>query len=80
MDERDRLEVLTDWRKRTALERGVQSDVVLHKDTLFTVARVNPTSLEDLEGIDGFGPARRKLYGESIIAVLQALPDAASRV
>lgn len=80
VEERDRLEALTEWRKRTAQERGVQSDVVLHRDTLFNVARANPTSLEELAGIDGFGPARRKLYGESIVAALQSVAGSESRV
>jgi len=79
-EERDRLDLLTDWRKRTALERGVSSDVVLHRDTLFELARCNPETEEALETVDGIGPARRALYGKSIIALLQEARDSESRV
>jgi ribonuclease D len=79
-DQRDRLELLMDWRKRTALERGVSSDVVLHKETLFEIARCNPVTDEDLGAIEGLGPARRALYGGSILAALQESAGSESRV
>jgi ribonuclease D len=74
-EERDRLEMLTDWRKRTAIERGVSSDVVLHRDTLFELARCNPATEEALTEVEGIGPARRALYGRGIITLLQDAPQ-----
>lgn len=71
VEERDRLDMLMDWRKRVAQERGVQSDVVMHRDTLFEVARANPATLEEMLPIAGLGPARIRLYGASILQTLQ---------
>jgi ribonuclease D len=73
-EERDRLDMLMEWRKKTALERGVSSDVVLHRDTLFTIAQRNPRNVDDLRDIDGLGPARHALYAESLMEALQAMP------
>lgn len=72
--ERDRLDLLMEWRKKTALERGVSSDVVLHRDTLFAIAQRNPETEEDLAEVEGLGPARHALYAGSILDALKAGP------
>jgi ribonuclease D len=73
LDERGqmRLEALRKWRKRRAQMRGVESDVILCRDSLYRIARLGPDSLDALGRIPGIGPFRLTAYGEEILAALQ---------
>ena len=66
----ERFERLSQWRRDRALARGVESDVILSKETLWDIARGNPNSLDDLATIPGIGPCRLDLHGESILGEL----------
>ncbi|MBI5960217.1 MAG: HRDC domain-containing protein [Chloroflexi bacterium] len=70
-----RYEALKDWRKQRAAERGVESDVILPRDVLWTLARQLPTRLEDLDNIPGLGPWRRAEYGAELLHVLEHAND-----
>ncbi|NLX11828.1 MAG: ribonuclease D [Chloroflexi bacterium] len=70
-DVQARYEALREWRKQRALARGVESDVILSRDTMWTLARKSPTTLEDLEQIPGLGPWRRAEYGSELLEVLK---------
>lgn len=65
-----RYEALKEWRKQRAAERGVESDVILSREILWTLAREVPTSLEDLDRIPGLGPWRKAAYGTELLQVL----------
>ncbi len=67
---RDRYDLLHKWRKDKAKARGVESDVILPRDTLWALARRVPRSLADLAQIEDLGPWRRETYGEEILKVL----------
>jgi ribonuclease D len=67
---RERYELLHQWRKRRALARGVESDVIVPRDALWELARRNPASTEALETIEHLGPWRRAAYGAEILALL----------
>ncbi|MCC7185079.1 MAG: HRDC domain-containing protein [Acidobacteria bacterium] len=69
-DVRDRYDRVQDWRKKRAQARGVESDVVLLRSTMWDLARRPPRTLADLEGIADFGPVRRAMYGQEIMAVV----------
>lgn len=69
-DVRDRYDRLHTWRKARAQARGVESDVILPRGALRDLAQRPPTTLDDLSGIADFGPRRRELYGEEILAVV----------
>lgn len=69
---RERLELLRDWRKRRAQARGVESDVILSRDTLFRLARRPPADLAALADVPGFGPWRRAQYGREILDLLHS--------
>ncbi|MBI1319691.1 MAG: ribonuclease D [Candidatus Hydrogenedens sp.] len=69
-EDRERLELLTDWRKKTAQARGVESDVVLHRDRVFEIARLNPQTTEELAAAGLLGPQRFRLYADSIVQTL----------
>jgi len=71
-DVRDRYDRLQHWRKTRAQARGVESDVILPRTTLWDLARRPPLALADLADIVDFGPTRRAMYGQEIIAVIAA--------
>ena len=66
----ERYEALKTWRKDRAAARGVESDVILARDTLWTLAHRVPETLADLDGIPGLGPWRRAEYGQELIDLL----------
>jgi len=66
----ERLEGLRNWRKKTALELEVASDVVLPKDVMFTLASHNPGCLTDLAEVMVDIPWRYEHFGDQIFDVL----------
>ena len=69
---RERYELLHQWRKTRALARGVESDVIVPRDALWELARLNPSTAQALESIEHLGPWRRETYGAEILALLRA--------
>jgi ribonuclease D len=67
----ERYSALRDWRKSRAEKRGVESDVIISKDALWTLAHKAPLKLEDMSGIRGLGPWRLSVYGEEILEVIR---------
>ncbi|HLF25953.1 MAG TPA: HRDC domain-containing protein [Anaerolineae bacterium] len=67
----DRYERLREWRKQAAAERGVEADVIVSNATLMALAHRRPRALDDLQGIDGLGPWRRRTYGQAILEILR---------
>jgi ribonuclease D len=69
----NRYDQLHNWRKQRAKARGVESDVIISRDALWTLAKNNPKTLKDLEKINILGPWRLQAYGDEIITLLDAL-------
>lgn len=69
-DVRERYDRLHLWRKRKAQARGVESDVILPRDTLWELARRVPRTPADLQTIETLGPWRRATYGTELLKVL----------
>ncbi len=69
----DRYAMLHQWRKGVAAARGVESDVILSKHTLWQVAKRKPRTLEEIAQIPGFGPWRVKTYGPQILKLLKRI-------
>jgi ribonuclease D len=69
----ERYEALHEWRKQRAAERGVESDVIVPRETLWALARLMPATLEELDDVPGLGPWRRAEYGAELIAMLGRL-------
>ncbi len=67
-----RLERLKNWRKKVAQEMGVESDIVLPKVYLNTLAENPPGSLQELESMMQDSPTRFKRYGEQIYRLVGA--------
>ena len=68
----DRYDKLHQWRKEHARSRGVASDVVLSRETMWELARANPNTLDELTTINSLGNWRRTTYGEYILGILNA--------
>lgn len=70
-----RYEKLHTWRKLRARARGVESDVIISRNTLWELAQTNPQSGEDLNQLQSIGEWRSRTYG---LEILQLLQDPAS--
>lgn len=67
----ERFTALREWRKERAQNRGVESDVIVSKDVLWTLAQKAPNSIDDMRGIPGLGPWRLARYGDEILEIIQ---------
>ncbi|MBE0696934.1 MAG: ribonuclease D [Anaerolineaceae bacterium] len=65
-----RMETLRNWRKLTAREMGVESDIVLPRDVLEVIADRNPQGMEDLHNIMEVLPWRLDRFGRDILKAL----------
>jgi ribonuclease D len=65
-----RVEGLRDWRKRTANQMQVKSDVILPRDVLYSIAARDPGSQKELAEIMAQVPWRLERYGDQILATL----------
>jgi ribonuclease D len=65
-----RLEKLKVWRKKAAMEIGVESDVVLPKPYVSAIAENPPKSLDELASIMKDTPSRVDIYGVQILKAL----------
>ncbi len=65
-----RYDALHQWRKDRAAERGVESDIILSKEVMWTLARRPPNAVDDLAEVQGLGPWRRETYGADLIRVV----------
>jgi len=68
-----RFDALHTWRKERAIKRGVPSDIIMSKDTLWEMAQVAPRSPEELSGLKTLGPWRLSKYGDEVLQVLAQL-------
>jgi ribonuclease D len=66
----DRHDQLKQWRKERAIQRGVSSEIIVPRDTLWRIARESPRTVEELRTLTNLGPWRTEQYGEEILQVL----------
>lgn len=67
-----RMENLRNWRKQTARELGVESDIILPREMVEAIAVNNPTSLEALGAIMVDLPWRFNRFGREIFRVVKS--------
>jgi ATP-dependent DNA helicase RecQ len=58
------------WRVETARAHGVPAYVVFQDATLREIAKVKPTSLDQLRGVSGVGEKKLVSYGDEIVALI----------
>ena len=66
------MDALKRWRLERSRSDDVPAYVVFHDATLEEVARIKPSSLEELSEIAGIGPAKLERYGADLIQALEA--------
>jgi len=62
---------LREWRRNTAKEKGVPAFVVLHDTALEDLCLVEPSNLQELRRVSGFGDKRVEMYGKEILDALR---------
>ena len=65
------MELLKEWRKKTARQMGVESDVILPRSVLEKIAFASPTCRADLDILMKDFPWRREKFGNQIWKILQ---------
>ena len=66
-------DALRAWRTERCKRDKVSAFIVLYDRHLRAIATRRPTTLAELRTVDGIGPTKLELYGEEILAVLEAL-------
>lgn len=66
----NRMENLRKWRKETARDIGVKSDVILSRDLMTSIAEKNPQDMEELEEVLAEIPWRCERFGRQILDIL----------
>ena len=66
-----KVEALRNWRKKTAQELGVLSDIVLPRDILYAIVNANPGSLDELNPVLADLPWRYEQFGNQILNALE---------
>lgn len=59
------------WRKDLAQQRGVESDVIMSRETMWDIAHRNPRNADDLAAVPTLGPVRAAMYSEAILSLMQ---------
>src|SRR5882724_7651918 len=69
--DRELNEFLREWRRNTAKNQGISAFVVLHDSALEDLCLVEPSNLQELRRVSGFGDKRVEMYGKEILDVLR---------
>jgi ribonuclease D len=70
-DVMQRYDRLQKWRKQRAEARGVASDVILARQTMWELAQHNPQTTAELSQIPSLGAWRCATYGSDLLKTLQ---------
>jgi ATP-dependent DNA helicase RecQ len=69
--DRELNEFLREWRRNIAKENGVPAFVVLHDSALEDLCLVEPSNLQELRRVSGFGDKKVQMYGKQILEAIQ---------
>lgn len=72
-EERNRYEALRTWRADEAAKDNFPNYIVASNAQLGTIAKLNPSTKEELNNLKGFGEKKAAKYGDEIIAVLNSI-------
>ena len=70
--DRELNEFLREWRRNTSKEQGIPAFVVLHDSALEDLCLVEPTNLQELRRVSGFGDKKVQMYGKQILEAIQS--------
>jgi ATP-dependent DNA helicase RecQ len=63
-------EALRTWRREVSKQHGVPAYTVFHDSTLRELARVRPSTLDELRSISGIGATKLERYGTALLETL----------
>ncbi len=66
------LDALRNWRRMEARKRNIPPYCILHNSHLVTIAKLKPTTAEDLLKIRGFRERKLNAYGSAILSIVSA--------
>lgn len=66
----ERYATLHAWRRERAERRGIDSAVIMSKQTMWDIAKTFPKTLDDLAQIPGMGAWRLKAYGAELLQII----------
>jgi ATP-dependent DNA helicase RecQ len=66
-------DALRQWRRETAVERGVAPFIIFNDSTLREIARTRPGSLDRLRAISGVGENKLRDFGSEVVRVVKQL-------
>ncbi|MDB5854094.1 MAG: recQ [Herminiimonas sp.] len=69
----DLFERLRWWRVETARKHNVPAYVIFHDATMREIARLRPTSLDQLRGVSGVGERKLETYGAEIVGLIAGM-------
>jgi ATP-dependent DNA helicase RecQ len=69
--DRELNEFLREWRRNIAKENGLPAFVVLHDSALEDLCLVEPSNLQELRRVSGFGDMKVQMYGKQILEAIQ---------
>jgi superfamily II DNA helicase RecQ len=71
-EERTRYEALRTWRSHLARRQASPNYIVASNAELAAIAKLNPTTLQELHKVKGMGEKKISKYGEEIIGLLNS--------
>jgi ATP-dependent DNA helicase RecQ len=69
--DRELNEYLREWRRNTAKDKGISAFIVLNDSALEDLCLVEPSNLQELRRVSGFGEKRVEMYGTQILDALR---------
>ena len=69
--DRELNEYLREWRRNVARDKGVSAFLVLHDSALEDLCLVEPSNLQELRRVSGFGDKKVEMYGKQVLEAIQ---------
>jgi ATP-dependent DNA helicase RecQ len=69
--DRELNEYLREWRRNVAKDHGISTFLVLHDSALEDLCLVEPSNLQELRHVSGFGEKKVQMYGRQILEAIQ---------
>jgi ATP-dependent DNA helicase RecQ len=69
--DRELNEFLREWRRNTSKEQGIPAFMVLPDSALEDLCLVEPSNLQELRRVSGFGDKKVQMYGKQILEAIQ---------
>ena len=69
--DREMNEYLREWRRNVARDKGVSAFLVLHDSAIEDLCLVEPSNLQELRRVSGFGDKKVEMYGKQILEAIQ---------